>query len=86
VKSSFRIQLSAQGATFCGYRILPGAIRLTPLKRRRYAERRRAWEWDYRSGIIDALQLQRAYAAVHAITAHADAAAWRREHLRRQGG
>jgi len=83
VKDHPRINRSSHGVTFCGYRILPGAIRLSPRKRQRYRQRRRFWEDAYRLGIIDSLQLQRAYAAVHAITDHADSVSWRRENLRR---
>jgi hypothetical protein len=37
----------------------------------------------YAEGRIDALTLQRGYAAVHAITLPADSTNWRRQNLRR---
>jgi len=40
VKAGAQINRSARGVTFCGFRILPGTIRLTARKRRRYAQRR----------------------------------------------
>lgn len=83
VKAAPRINRSTHGATFCGFRILPGAVRLTRRKQRRYQGRRLAWEAAFAAGEIDARQLQNAYAAVHAITAHIDSQAWRRENLRR---
>ncbi len=42
VKADAQINRSVRGVTFCGFRILPGTIRLTARKRRRYAERRAA--------------------------------------------
>lgn len=62
-------------------RVLPGVLRLSRRRRRRYAERRAHWEARYAEGEIDALRLQHAYAAVHGITAHADAVGWRRKQL-----
>jgi hypothetical protein len=84
VKQPVQIGRSAAGLAFCGYRILPGALLLSRRRRRRYAEGRRKWEGLYASGAIDARTLQAGYAGVLATTVHADAAAWRREQLRRQ--
>jgi retron-type reverse transcriptase len=84
LKPAVQINRSGRGVTYCGYRVLRGTIRLTLRKRRRYAERRRAWEGAWEAGRLDSLQLQRGYDAVHAITLHADSRAWRRRQLRLQ--
>lgn len=83
VKTPVEVGRSHQGVSFCGYRILPGRLLLSRRRKRRYAACRRAWEAAYVAGEIDALTLQAGYACAKAITAHADAAAWRREQLRR---
>lgn len=62
---------------------LPGTLRLTRRKQRRYRALRTEWEGAWAGGQIDALRLQQGYAAVLAPTLPADAAAWRREDLRR---
>ncbi len=49
----------------------------------RYSQCRRQWEGAYAGGLIDARTLQAGYAGALAITLHTDAAAWRREQLRR---
>ncbi|MEI2808615.1 MAG: RNA-directed DNA polymerase [Albidovulum sp.] len=83
IKTPVQIGRSRAGLMFCGYRILPGRLLLSRRRKRRYAECRRASESAYAAGWIDARALQAGYAAALAITAHADAAAWRREQLRR---
>jgi len=83
IKTPIQIGRSSAGLAFCGYRILPGQLLLSRRRKRRYAERRRYWEKAYAAGLIDARTLQAGYTAVCAITAHTDAAAWRREQLRR---
>lgn len=83
VKPTWRLQRSEKGITFCGYRILPGAIRLSPRKKRRYGERLAYWENLWQEGMIGDLQLQQAYASVHGITDHADADNWRKQYLKR---
>jgi RNA-directed DNA polymerase len=83
VKAHVQINRSAHGARFCGYRILPGQLRLSRRRQRRYRQLRQTWEAAYTEGRIDACTLQRAYDAVHAITLPADSTAWRRQHLRR---
>lgn len=83
IKPTVQIQTSQQGVTYCGYRILPGAIRLTRRKKRRYQQRRKYWERLYLDNKISATQLQLAYASVEAITAGTDSLAWRRENLKR---
>jgi hypothetical protein len=69
IKPNVQIQPSKQGVTYCGFRILQGAIRLSRRRKRRYQQRRQYWEQLYLNGKIDANQLQLAHAAVHAITA-----------------
>ncbi len=61
-----------------------GRLLLSRRRKRRYAECRRDWEEAYSNGLIDSRTLQVGYAAAQAITAHADAVAWRREQLRRR--
>jgi RNA-directed DNA polymerase len=75
-KASVQINRSARGITVCGYRILPGSIRLGRRRKRRYLESRRRCEAAYQAGTIDAAQLQRAHDAALAITAHAETRAW----------
>jgi hypothetical protein len=84
VKGSVEIGRSVCGVRVCGYRVLPGTILLSRRRRRRYAEARREWERAYAGGKIDERQLQAGFSSALAITAHADAAAWRREQLRRR--
>jgi len=74
---------SRQGLSLCGYRILPGWLLLSRRRKRRYAECRKQWEDAYAAGCIDEQTLQAGYAGALAVTAHADAATWRREQLRR---
>ncbi|MCP5197407.1 MAG: RNA-dependent DNA polymerase [Gammaproteobacteria bacterium] len=83
IKTPVQIGRSRAGLIFCGYRILPGRLLLSRRRKRRYAECRRNWENAYVAGQIDAQMLQAGYATALAITAHADAVAWRREQLRR---
>ncbi len=83
LKTPVQVGRSRAGLLFCGYRLLPGRLLLSRRRKRRYAECRRAWENAYAAGRIDARALQAGYATALAITAHADAAVWRREQLRR---
>ena len=83
LKSNADLQPSKQGVTYCGFRVTAGTIRLTRRRKKRFLQRRRYWETLYQSGKITALQLQQAFASVHAITEHTDSLSWRRENLRR---
>lgn len=83
VKRTVQIQPSKQGVTYCGFRILPGVIRLSRRRKRSYQQRRQFWEQLYLQELISSHQLQTAFAAVHAITAGTDSLAWRRENLHR---
>ena len=83
IKDTIRLQRSRAGISFCGFRILPGALRLSRRKKRRYAERKGFWEEKYMAGDIDAVQLQRAYDAVSGMVKHASAAGWMRQQEQR---
>jgi len=83
VKEPVAIGQSHQGLSLCGYRILPGRLLLSRRRKMRYSQCRRQWEGAYAGGLIDARTLQAGYAGALAITLHTDAAAWRREQLRR---
>lgn len=83
VKETIQINRSQRGVRYCGYQILPGTLKLTRRRQRRYQQRRKAWEYAYQQGLIDEQKLQHAYSAVHAIIDQADSLSWRKEHLRR---
>ncbi len=77
VKDTLQINRSEQGLPICGYRIFAGTVRLARSRRRRYIRAKQHWERLYRLGYISPRQLQAGYDAALAITAHADARAWR---------
>lgn len=81
VKSNWQIQRSRRGVTFCGFRVYPEVLRLSARRRRRYRAARRKWENLYVNGEIDAAALQAGYASALAITAGAEARAFRRRDL-----
>lgn len=83
VKPPVQIGRSAGGVSFCGFRILPSALLLSRRRKRRYAACRKKWEQAFSTGRIDEAMLQMGYSSALAITAHAAAASWRREQLRR---
>lgn len=83
IKQPVRIGRSALGLSFCGFRILPGAILLSRRRRQRYAAVRARWERAFSTGQIDARGLQAGYASALGMTAAADARTWRAEQLRR---
>ncbi len=78
------IQRSDRGLSFLGFRIFLWALRLSPRRRRRYAAARRRLERAHAAGHLTARDLQAGIDAALAITAHADARAWRRAELRRR--
>ncbi|MEI2783179.1 MAG: hypothetical protein V9H25_18845 [Candidatus Competibacter sp.] len=84
IKTPVQIGRSRAGLMFCGYRVLPGRLLLSRRRKRRYAECRRDRREPLlrRAGSTPARSRPH-YTAALAITAHADAAAWRREQLRR---
>jgi retron-type reverse transcriptase len=84
LKEDARVGRSAHGLSFLGFRVLPGALRLTLRRRRRYTAARARWEAAFADGRIDAIGLQAGYASALGITAHAEAAAWRRAELGRR--
>ncbi len=75
------VQRSRAGLSFLGFRIYPGTLRLSRRRMRRYCLARAHWEGLYLQGTIDALGLQQGYASAFAITAHADAAGFRKKEL-----
>lgn len=81
LKSNARINRSARGLTYCGFRISPGAIRLTLRKQRRYRQLRQRYENAWQTNMIDSLGLQSAYDAVLGSTFPADSRSWRRRDL-----
>ncbi|RDH87901.1 MAG: hypothetical protein DIZ78_05020 [endosymbiont of Escarpia spicata] len=83
VKGNIQINRSDFGVTYCGYRIKPSGIGLSPRRKRRYRERRQYWEDAWEAGEISALELQNRYASVHAILQGAESHAWRRSVLLR---
>ncbi len=50
IKPAWQIQRSRQGINFCGYRILPGVMRMSMRRKRRYQQRRLYWEGQYLQG------------------------------------
>jgi hypothetical protein len=83
VKSPVHVGRSGHGLGFCGFRVLPGRLRLSRRRRRRYGEIRRAAERAALAGRLDARGLQSAYAGALALTVHAQARGWRRAQLLR---
>lgn len=83
LKPNSQLGDSARGLSFLGFRVYPGTLRLSRRRRRRYIAARQLAERRYLSGEWTAAQLQAHTSAAIAITAHADAAQWRREQLRR---
>ncbi len=81
IKPGWQLQRSSRGLTLCGFRVYPRSLRLSARRRRRYREARQRWELAYRQGRIDANGLQAGYASALAITAGADAVAFRRHEL-----
>jgi hypothetical protein len=83
VKPNPQINRSARGVTFCGYRISPGALRLSRRRRQCYQRGRSKWESAWLRGELSALDLQAACAAIHSTVAHGDTQGWCREQLLR---
>jgi hypothetical protein len=81
LKPAVRINRSAQGMSYCGYRVTPDRILLGPRKRRRFRTLRQRWELTWETGLIDDRQLQSAFDSVLAITAHSDSRRWRQREL-----
>ncbi len=77
------VQRSNAGLSFLGFRIFPGALRLSRRRKDRYRRARSEWESAYAQGLISSAQLQQGYASAAAIIMHADAQAWRTKELSR---
>lgn len=73
-----------RGVPLCGFRVQEGRLSLSLRRRRRYVAARRRAEAAYTVGVIAGGALQRAATSALAITAHADAAAFRRRDLSRR--
>jgi len=86
LKENTQINRSQQGLPFLGYRIFHESLRLNRRRKQRYVHALGKWEERYQQGELSALGLQQAYASVHAIVAHADCGAWRKNllHQRRE--
>lgn len=82
IKPNIQILPSHAGVTYCGFRITPGIVRLSRRRKRAIRKRRQYWEQEYLQGNINAVQLQTAYAAVHAIAQGSDSFAWRQHQLK----
>ena len=80
-KDNIQINRSNHGVSYCGYRILKGAMRLSQRKQRRYRQLLQQQEVLWQKGLITELELQSAYASIHAITLHADSKQWRKKYL-----
>ena len=72
-----------RGISLCGFRILPGTIRLSRRRKNRYRWGRRRWEARYLRGEISKLELQSAYSSLHGMTLLADARSFRQMELER---
>lgn len=81
LKQQVRINRSNQGITYCGFRILPGIIRLPVRKQRRYRYLRQYYESAWQRGQIEDCELQKAYDAVLAATLPAHCETWRQQDL-----
>jgi hypothetical protein len=84
IKTPQKVGRCRDGLVFCGYRIELDRLLLSRRRKRRYIEIRKSWERAYSDWRIDACALQAGYLSALAVTAHADAAAWRRAQLVRQ--
>lgn len=81
LKPLARINRSVRGMTYCGFRILPGTIRLTLRKQRRYRLLRRYYETAWQRGEIAGSGLQTAFDSVLAATLPAQSLPWRQRDL-----
>ena len=81
LKPSIRVNKSQHGITYCGFRILPGIVRLTKRKQRRYRLLRQQYESAWQHNEIDDLALQSAYDSILAATLPAQSKTWRQRDL-----
>ena len=83
IKPNIQILASHVGVTYCGFRIKQGTVRLSRRRKRSIRQRRKYWEQEYLQGNINPVQLQTAYAAVHAISQGTNSLAWRQQQLQK---
>lgn len=76
-----QINRSGLGVNFCGFRILPGMLKLSRRRRIRYCAGRVKLETAFRDGALSTRQLQTGFSSVLAVTAHGDSRAWRCKQL-----
>lgn len=81
VKPGAQISPSVKGVGFCGFRVYPGVVRLSCRRKRAFKQRKHYWEQQFMSDQLSDVDLQRAYAAVHAITQGTDSLSWRKKQL-----
>ena len=84
VKNPVKIGQSRHGVAFCGFRILPDRLLLSRRRKKRFVAMRRDAENAFENGAMSAAALQQRMDCALAVTAHADAAAWRRAQLGRR--
>ncbi|NDK36784.1 RNA-directed DNA polymerase [Rhodovulum sulfidophilum] len=83
IKRPVRIGRSRDGVSFCGYRVFADRLLLSRRRKARFAEARREAEAAFARGDLSAGDLQSRMDAALAITAGAEATAWRRAQLAR---
>ncbi len=83
VKDNAVVNRSERGVAWCGYRVLPGQLRLSRRRQRSYTRQRLHWERCWQAGLISNTQLQHHFAAVNSIVCGAEHSGRRRENLRR---
>lgn len=83
VKPTIQILPSNSGVSYCGFRITQGNVRMSRRRKRNFTKRLSYWEQQYLTGQIDELQLQNAYAAVHAISQGTNSLAWRQQQVKK---
>ena len=83
VKPQRQIQPCRGGVSWCGFRIQPHRILLSRRKKRAYKGHLERWQAQWLAGRIDALALQQAADAIHALTLPAQSLGFRRAALAR---
>jgi RNA-directed DNA polymerase len=75
--SSVQIQRSAQGVSYCGFRIKPGVVLASRRKLLRYSAQAKAQHRSTDTGMWSEAQQQRASDSLEATLAHCQSSAWR---------
>ncbi len=83
VKPQRQIQPRRGGVSWCGFRIQPHRILLSRRKKRAYKAHLKHWQSQWLAGRIDALALQQAVDAIHALTLPAQSLGFRQYVLAR---